>query len=308
MSFILNNIANEKNLMNSVLTRPKRGANRLYCWLLLFILLLIALPLLPKSVQAQQGEAELVLSLRNERYNYNIEAMAGQDNRFFLEVRNTGVKPITNLRLSSRPPESWTVEVKPAEISDLSPGSLVTIDVNIKPAGKTFGGGYPVVFVAQSSEIQKEQPFWVRVKGELELNLSLHRDQFNFNLEAKAGQDNKFFLEVRNTGAKPITNIKLTAEEPEGWIIEFKPAEITYLGAGNPETIEVNIKPVGKAIKESFSVTFVAQANELVRRQPFSVSVNPAQFWLWVWILAGVVVVAGFVLIYWRFGRQKSGT
>ncbi len=293
----------------NVFSVPSRWKTNRQAWrFFLFIAALITILLLPQPVLAQKEEPGLTLSLRNDQYNYNIEAMASQDNRFFLEIRNTGTKPITNLRLSSEEPEGWTIEIKPAEIDYLSSGSLETIDVNIKPIGEATQGGYYVTFTAESSEIRKGQSFWVRVKLELELTLLLRNSQhdYYYNNEATAGQDNKFFLEVRNTGTKSITNIRLSAEEPEGWIIEFKPAEISYLSSGSVETVDVNIKPVSKAIKEGYQVTFIAEANEIRKGQSFWVTVKPAQFWIWIWIVAGVVVVAGFVFIFLRFGRQQK--
>ena len=145
-------------------------------------------------------------------------------------------------------------------------------------------------------------------KEEFGLTLSLRNSQYNYNIEAMAGQDNRFFLEVRNTGNRPITNIRLSSDEPEGWTIEIKPAEINSLSSGVIETVDVNIRPVGKATKEGYRVPFIAQANETRKVETFWVTVKPAQFWIWVWIVAGVVVVAGFVLVYLRFGRQKSET
>ncbi|OGO24831.1 MAG: hypothetical protein A2Z28_08310 [Chloroflexi bacterium RBG_16_51_9] len=138
-----------------------------------------------------------------------------------------------------------------------------------------------------------------------DLNLWLRDGQNNYNNEAKAGQDNKFFLDVRNTGTEVITNIKLSVEPPEGWTIEIKPSEIASLMSGSLYTVDVNIKPVGKATKEGREVIFTAQSNEIQNvKSSFFVTVKPAQFWIWVWIAAGVLVVAGFVLIYMRFGRQ----
>src|SRR3972149_1458049 len=138
-----------------------------------------------------------------------------------------------------------------------------------------------------------------------DLNLWLRDGQNNYNNEARAGQDNKFFLDVRNTGTEVITNIKLSVEPPEGWTIEITPAEIASLRAGSLHTVDVNIKPVGKATKEGREVIFTAQSNEIQNvKSSFFVTVKPAQFWIWVWIAAGVLVVAGFVLIYMRFGRQ----
>jgi len=138
-----------------------------------------------------------------------------------------------------------------------------------------------------------------------DLNLWLRDGQNNYNNEAKAGQDNKFFLDVRNTGTELITNIKLSVEVPEGWTIAIKPAEIAALNAGSLNTVDVNIIPIGKAIKQGYEVSFTAQSNEIANvKSSFFVNVTPAQVWIWVWIAAGLVVIAGFILIYLKIGRS----
>ena len=154
----------------------------------------------------------------------------------------------------------------------------------------------PVLLLPQPALAQRET---------FGLTLWLHDGQNNYNNEIRAGENNKIFLDVRNTGTKPITNIKLSVEVPQGWTIEINPAEISSLNAGSLNTVDVSIKPVGKATKAGQQVTFTAQSTEVTNvKSSFFVTVNPAPFWIWVWIAAGVVVVTGFVLIYMRFGRQ----
>lgn len=126
--------------------------------------------------------------------------------------------------------------------------------------------------------------------------------------EARPGKNNNFSLEVRNTGTRPITNIRLSSEKPEGWIIEFKPAEINYLSSGSLQTVDVNIKPVSKAFKEEYRVSLIAEANEIRVVQYIWITVKAASFWLWIWAVIGAIVIAGFVFIYMRYGRQKLGT
>lgn len=138
-----------------------------------------------------------------------------------------------------------------------------------------------------------------------ELTLSLHDGQYDYNNEARAGQDNKFFLDVRNTGTTPITNIKLSSEAPEGWTILINPAQIGSLNSGSLQTVDVDIRPVGSATTQGYQVTFTAQATEITNvKQSFYINVKPAQVWLWVWLVAGIVVVAGFVFVYMKFGRK----
>lgn len=137
------------------------------------------------------------------------------------------------------------------------------------------------------------------------LTLALRDGRDYYNYDVKAGQDNKFFLEVKNSGTLPISNIKISAEAPEGWSIQIQPAEIAYLTRGRLETLDVNIKPIGKSTKEQQRVIFIAESTEVPRQvETFWLTVKPAQFWLWVWAGVGALVVAGFVFVYLRFGRQ----
>ncbi|GAJ18726.1 unnamed protein product, partial [marine sediment metagenome] len=71
----------------------------------------------------------------------------------------------------------------------------------------------------------------------------------------EAGKDNILFLEIRNTGNKPITDIRLSSVKPEGWVIDFKPAKIDCLVPGSLQTIEVNVKPPKKAAGRRYYLT-----------------------------------------------------
>src|SRR3972149_5654257 len=88
--------------MNSLLTLVKFGATS-RAWRLFWVLLvLMPILLLPHPALAQtEDKTELTLRLRDQQGTLdNIPASAAKDNRFFLEVSNTGTKPITNIKLS----------------------------------------------------------------------------------------------------------------------------------------------------------------------------------------------------------------
>ncbi len=142
-------------------------------------------------------------------------------------------------------------------------------------------------------------------EGKVDLTLRLvPGDYYN---RVAAGQDNTFFLEIRNTGNKAVTNISLAADKLEGWVIEFSPREIDYLGPGSLQTVDVNIKPDGKAVKGDYRVILIATANEIRKVASIWVRVETASsFWLWVGAIVAFVVVAAFVAIFVRFGRQQN--
>jgi uncharacterized membrane protein len=125
--------------------------------------------------------------------------------------------------------------------------------------------------------------------------------------EVKVGEDKRFFLEVNNSGNKAITNIRLSSEKPDGWVIDFRPAVIYYLGSGSVQTVDINIKPDSKTTKGTYTVTLIAEANEIRKVRSVWLTVEaPSTFWLWIGAIIGAIVVAGFVFIFLHFGRQQN--
>ncbi len=104
----------------------------------------------------------------------------------------------------------------------------------------------------------------------------------NYYNRVTAGKDNTFFLELRNTGSTALTNIRLSADKPEGWVVEFSPTQIGYLAAGSLQTVEVNVRPDSKASKTDYQITLIAEANEIRKVSPIWVTVQSTSFWLWV--------------------------
>jgi uncharacterized membrane protein len=120
-----------------------------------------------------------------------------------------------------------------------------------------------------------------------------------------AGKDKTIFLEIGNTGNKAITNIRLYADLPEGWTVEFRPGLIDYLGPGSFQTVDILLRPADNAAKGEYAVALIAEANETRRVTSIYVRVESASlFWVWVGIGIAALVIAGFVFIFIRFGRQ----
>lgn len=120
-----------------------------------------------------------------------------------------------------------------------------------------------------------------------------------------AGKDNVFFFEVRNNGYVPVTNIRLSSYQPEGWVVEFKPGQIDYLGPRSFQTVDVNIKPTAKTTEGEYRVTLVATANETRKVRDIQVRVETSKaVWLWIGGILAFVVAAAFTIVFLRYGRQ----
>jgi uncharacterized membrane protein len=136
-----------------------------------------------------------------------------------------------------------------------------------------------------------------------DLNLNIVYDGFN---SLKAGEEKTVFMEVGNTGSRELTDIKLSADSPEGWTITFNPQVIDKLAADSFQTVDIKLKPADKASKGDYNIAIIAQANEMRRVSSIYVRVESSSLF-WVWVGAGVaaLLIAGFVIIFMRFGREE---
>ena len=138
---------------------------------------------------------------------------------------------------------------------------------------------------------------------EEKVDLDLRLVSAKYYNEVIPGKDNIFFLEVWNTGNKTLTNIRLYSEKPGGWFAEFKPSTIDYLGPGAFQTVDINIKPDSSAGKGEYSITVIAQSNEIRRVKSIWLRVEQSTTWLWIGAALTAIIIAGFVMIFIKFGR-----
>ncbi|MFC2011409.1 NEW3 domain-containing protein [Chloroflexota bacterium] len=159
-----------------------------------------------------------------------------------------------------------------------------------------------LVLIAGLTTILSPQPILAQ---EEKIGLSLSLVSGRYYTEVTAGENVTLFLEVRNTGNKTITNIRLSSIKTKGWVVTFKPGTIDYLSPENFQTLEVNIKPGDKTAEGNYKVTLVADASETRRVLDIWLTVEvPEGYWLWIGGIILLVVVAGFIIVYLRFGRE----
>jgi uncharacterized membrane protein len=140
---------------------------------------------------------------------------------------------------------------------------------------------------------------------EAKVDLSLRILPEYYYKEVISGEDNTLYMEIRNNGDKEITNIRFDSDKPQGWVVDFNPDSISYLSAGSSQTVDVNVIPSPDTSRGEYNLTFLAEANETRAATSTMLRVESgSSFWLWVGIGLAALVIAGFVIIYLRFGRQ----
>ncbi len=136
-------------------------------------------------------------------------------------------------------------------------------------------------------------------------DISLRLIRGDYNKEVIPGEETILHLEIHNSGDTPVTNIRLSAEPPEGWDIEFEPAVIGYLGTGTFQTIDINVRPPKSVGRDGYNINIIAEANETRRITTVFLRVEKTTtIWTWVGIGVAALVIGGFVIVYRRYGRQ----
>jgi uncharacterized membrane protein len=123
--------------------------------------------------------------------------------------------------------------------------------------------------------------------------------------EITPGQETTLYLEIRNTGNQAITDIRLVSDNPEGWKVSLNPESIAYLGAGSSQSIDVNVTAPPGTGRGDYTLTIIAEASQT--RTAMSTVVNVVSslsVWLWVGVGLAVLLIAAFVIIFLRFGRD----
>jgi uncharacterized membrane protein len=142
----------------------------------------------------------------------------------------------------------------------------------------------------------------VAQEGSIDLSLRLLPDYYY--REVEPGQTTTLFLEVRNNGNQAITDITLDAAEPEGWEVRFEPDSISHLGPDSSLVVDVNITPARRSTQGDHTITILAEATETRAATSAVLRIEDGpSFWLWIGIGVAVLVIAGFVVVYFRFGR-----
>lgn len=120
----------------------------------------------------------------------------------------------------------------------------------------------------------------------------------------KPGVEATSYLELHNNSYRTVTDIRLSADMPEGWSARFQPDIVAKLEAGDIATVDVIITPAKSAARGDYQLAVIAETAGTRRVNSVYVNVQPdTSFWLWPTIGLAALLIAGFVFIFVRFGR-----
>ena len=286
----------------------KKQVMRVYLYVLLVILLVIinGPVILAQDNTSATGKIELTALYTK------LEGKSGSSFEFELTLNYQGSEAQV-FNLSATGPKDWTTYITPSypkdkQIKDirLEPGATYNNTISVYTAPPSWltpePGEYQVIVEASSGGIKGSIQLTAVVTAVYTLTLTTPSGLLNTHVTA--GKDNYFTLEVRNSGSAPIDNINFSSSKPGEWNITFTPDKIDSLEAGASKTIDVTIKPPSKTIAGDYQVTITASGKQARDNIDIRVTVETPTVWGWVGVGIILLVVAGLVFVFWRFGRR----
>jgi len=233
---------------------------------------------------------------------------------FSLTLSNDTPQDLT-FSLGATGPAGWTVTARPssqeqASSAIVNAGSTSTITVSADPPAGVTAGDYPITVTANGGSQTVEAKLGVTIVGDYKLTLTTPDGRLNAS--GNAGSQISRSLSIQNDGSAPLTGVKLSATQPNGWKVTYSPSDtIESIDPGKDGQVTALITPSGDAVAGDYVVTFTASATSAdasataaTASQEIRVTVETSLVWGLVGILLIAAVLAGLFWVFRTYGRR----
>jgi len=278
---------------------------------LVFLLTSVLVIWAPATALAQDEENPIKLTAENSK----LEGISGDSFEFEVNVQYNG-EEAGFFDLTVTGPSDWLTYCTPSYPKDkrikdirLEPGLGGTETVLIQASTPFWlniePGSYDITLEVSSGEIKSSITLQAIITAKYGMSIWPAGEPRLYSTKATAGKDNFYTIEVENTGTDAIHDIKLSADKPNGWNIEFTPKEIESLEVGQTQTVDVNIKPADKAIAGAYEIELRCLGKEAEARSlNIRVNVETPSVWGWTGVAIILVVVIGLAFLIILFSRR----
>jgi uncharacterized membrane protein len=226
---------------------------------------------------------------------------------FSIEVENKLDKD-TVFNLAHEGPRNWDIKFKPAYEEKyfsslrIKKGQSESMAVEVKPYLLAEPGRYPLKVKVSSPEAKGEAEISVVLTGTYKLDAGTADGLLS--LSALRGKEANLSFYVRNIGSAKQNTVKFLSFKPENWKVEFKPETLETLAPGDLKQVEVTITPAEEALVGDYSVGLAAEGEKAKKNLEFRVTVKASTAWGLIGVIIILVVVAGLLTTFFRFGRR----
>ena len=210
--------------------------------------------------------------------------------------------------LGAQLPQGFTASFKhgfdTAEITGvpIAAGKTETVSMEVKPGDGAAAGDYPIKFAVLAGDLSAATELGIQITGTPAV--SLEGPEQRLSGDTVAGKPTTLNFTVDSTGSAPAQNLKLSASPPNGWTVDFSPAEIPALDATATQDVAVTITPSEKAIAGDYMVPIRVSADGASGSVSFRATVNTSTQWGIVGLLVIAAALIVLVVAVMRYGRR----
>ena len=205
-------------------------------------------------------------------------------------------------------PAGWDVEARPqgetqAATAVVDAGGTADINVTVKPPADAPAGTTPITVRAVAGAFSAQADLSVELTGSY--GMSLTTSDQRLNARVTAGGSTVLTLLVNNTGSAPITNLKFSATPPSGWKVDFSPATVDQVPAGDQgATTQATITASNDALAGDYLITIRADSDNPSDTVEIRTTVETSPIGYIVGIGVLVAVAIGLFVVFQRYGRR----
>lgn len=197
--------------------------------------------------------------------------------------------------------ESRTATSELAETA-VPASAMKSIVLSIVPPNTVSAGDYnftAVITTPDNQTIAKD----LTLKLKSESGMTVNYDKLAYN--AGPGETFKINMYVTNTGSgSALTNVYPEVTAPSGWVVSSSPESASTIKAGETQTFIISIQPPGNIVASDYDVSVDIVSDQSQATEDFRITIATSSY---VPYVAGgiiVVVLAGLVLLYRKYGRR----
>lgn len=236
-----------------------------------------------------------------------LEGTAGSSFQFRVTLSYDGSEErIFNL-VANAPP-GWITEIRPAyetkKISSIQLSGYSSRDLEISVTAPEIAkeGNYTIRFSAYSENIGSFIDLKVVIIGTYKI--SMQTSTGRLNIGTIAGEKSYLSLIITNEGTANIKKITFSSSKPEAWKIVFDPDEVSNLAPGENREVLVEIISPSNTIPGDYLVTLRANYEYGTKEMDIRVTVSSPPLWGWIGVGIVIAIIAGLLLIFFKFGRR----
>lgn len=210
--------------------------------------------------------------------------------------------------LNARKAEGWSVTFKPSDGSNdvasinVDAHASTTLTATVTPPDKVSAGDYEIPVTAISADQSLSATLKCKITGTYSLDVTTSDQTLSFN--ANAGHEKDVTITVTNTGNIDLNAVKLSVTAPDGWDASFDTTTIDTIAAGESQTVTLKTTPAKNAVSGDYTMTVSASNDNASQDATFRVTVKTGTAWGIAGVVIIVVVIAGLMAIFQKFGRH----